>query len=383
MEMRLLYLSIILGAAISSAQAFETDDVYNRRIMANGAFYKADTTRDYTLSAADGAGWKDHEQLDADQDGTVTFEEFVAGAELPYPTWPGKVTRNIVYKQVNSVPVLLDIYEPLVKKYERAPVFYYTHGGGWSGGEKEFSDAQSVLFEALSREGFVCVSVMYRLVKMWNPDDDVLMIDCLIDCRDGLRFLKKHEVELGLDMDRVVVFGSSAGGHIAQLLTLSGADAFKGAPELTEYMVSPAAGISWYGPSDFRDTQLFVTDGLDDAFAPDHWARLITKKESFCYEGADKKTRRMIEELSPVWWLKEKSAPLLHIHGDQDVVISPNHAHHLQQKAKAVGAPVEIVMVKGAGHGWWAEGIEPSRERIDQMTVDFVLTHAANNQKRK
>ena len=369
------YIILLLMLLPLVAPALETDDAKNRKVMANEVFYKADTKRDYKLMPEDGEAWETYRHLDSNSDGVVTFEEFTAGADLPYPAWDGEVLRNIVYKRVNDETLLLDVYAPKVKKYERAPVFYYTHGGGWSGGRKELKGAQKAIFEALSREGFVCVGVMYRLVRMWNPDDPVIMRDCVVDCRDGLRFLKQHEAELGLDMDRVVVFGGSAGGHIAQLLTLSAADDFKGDTSLSDYKVSPVAGISWYGPSDFRDTRLFETEDLDDKFTPDHWGNRITKTAAIDYAGANEKTKQMIDEVSPVVYLKKNSASLLHIHGDQDVVISPNHAHHLQQHAMECGAPVQVQMVQGAGHGWWAPNIEPDRRAVEQMTVDFALTH--------
>jgi acetyl esterase/lipase len=370
------YIIYILMLLPLAAPAFETDDAKNRKVMANEVFYKADTQRDYKFTPEDGKTWETYQDLDSNSDGVVTFEEFAAGADLPYPAWDGEVLRNIVYKRAGGEALLLDVYLPKVKKYDRAPVFYYTHGGGWSGGRKELKGAQKAVFEALSEEGFVCVGVMYRLVKMWNRDDPVIMRDCVVDCRDGLRFLKKHEAELGLDMDRVVVFGGSAGGHIAQLLTFSAADDFKGDASLFDYKVSPVAGISWYGPSDFRDTRLFATEDLEDKFAPDHWANRITKTDPFEYADADEKTKQMVDEVSPVVYLKKDSAPLLHIHGDQDVVISPNHAHHLQQRANECGAPVQVEMVKGAGHGWWAPDIEPDRRTIEQITVDFALKHA-------
>jgi len=360
-----------------SSQGLEKNDAYNRRIMANEVFYKADTTHDYKLSVEDGAAWDQYGKLDADSNGQVSFDEFVAGADLPYPAWDGEVTRNIVYKRAGNEVLLLDIYAPRKAAKGKAPVFYYTHGGGWTGGSKELSYETRPLFEQLTKEGFVCVSVMYRLVKMWDPNDDVLMRDGLVDCRDGLRFLKKHEKELGLDMNRVVVFGSSAGGHIAQLLTFSSADAFPGESSLLSDKVTPAAGVSWFGPSDFRDTDLFVSDGLKDQFAPDHWANRITKADSFNYETADAETQRMIEELSPVWWLNKDSAPLLHMQGDQDTVISPRHAQHLKEQAAQKGADVEILMVKGAGHGWWNKGIEPDRDTLNHLTVEYVIKHTA------
>ncbi len=382
----LVYIGWVTFTVFASVQAktFETDDAANRRVMVGNAFYEADKTHDYKLTEADGGGWSEYGSLDANADGKVTFEEFDAGAELPCPEWDGEVRRNIVYKRVGEEVLLLDIYPPMVRKYKKAPVFYYTHGGGWSGGRKEITNEVRPLFEALSREGFVCVGVMYRVVKMWKPEDPNLMRDCVVDCRDGLRFLKKHEAELGIDMDRVAVFGSSAGGHLAQLLAWSGPDDFAGDPSLAAYKVKPVAGVSWFGPCDFRDTKLFVSEKVKDKFAPDHWARRITKPEGeFNYKFADEKTKRMIKEVSPVCWLKSNSAPLLHIHGDEDAVISLEQAKHLKKQAKSRRAAVEVEIVEGAGHGWWNKGIEPNRETIEQASVDFILRHAASGSKKR
>lgn len=362
----------LVGVA-ACAQAFETDDAYNRRLKANNAFVKADKSRDYKLSEADGESWGKYSRLDADSDEVVSFDEFLTGADLPCPEWDGKVTRNVVCKRVGDEAVLLDIYAPRKPSEGKAPVFYYTHGGGWVGGSKEISgDIQRVIGK-LSDRGFVCVSVHYRLVKPWNKDDPVLMRDCVVDCRDGLRFLKKHEDELEIDMDRVAVFGSSAGGHLAQVLTFSGADDFLGDKSLQPYKVQLAAGVSWFGPSDFRDNSLFDYPGPEKKFAPDHWSRYIAKTERFDYETADAQVRKMTEELSPVWWLKKESAPLLHIHGDKDFVIPPQHAVHLKENAAACDADVTVQMVTGAAHGWWNDGIEPSQDAVIQMTVDYVL----------
>lgn len=361
---------------VSAASAFEVDDAKNRKVMANEVFFKANTVADYKLKPDDGKSWDKYKHLDSDLNGEVNFGEFLDQAELPYPKWSGEVIRNIVYKRVDGDAQLLDVYAPLVKKYKKAPVFVYVHGGGWTGGTKELSGAVRPLFEALSKEGFVCVSVMYRLVKMWDQDDPVVMRDCVVDCRDSLRFLKKYEAKLGIDADRIVVMGNSAGGHLAQLLTFSDANDFRGDSLLSIFKARPVAGISWYGPSDFRDTQLFVTDKLDDKFPPDHWAKRITKAEAFAYTSADDLTKRMIDEVSPICYLKKTNPPLLHLHGNQDVVISPNHAQHLKVCAKAVGAPVDVIMVKGAGHGWWNANIEPDQKTIEKICVEFALQHA-------
>lgn len=292
---------------------------------------------------------------------------------MPYPKWNGKLTRNIVCKWSGDEVVLLDVYEPRKKLPGKAPVLYYTHGGGWVGGSKEISGHNHEVASELSDQGFAVVGVHYRLVKKWNKEDPVFMRDCAVDCRDDLRFLKKHEDELNLDMDRVVVFGSSAGGHLTQLLTFSGADDFAGDPTLASYKVNVAGGVSWFGPSDFRDNKLFQWRGPGRKFEGDHWARNINKSKRFDYKNENAVVRKHTEELSPVMWLKKDSAPLLHIHGDQDVVIAPPHATHLRKHAQAVGADVTVQMVRGAPHGWWTPGIEPTKDEIVRMSVDFAV----------
>jgi dipeptidyl aminopeptidase/acylaminoacyl peptidase len=77
--------------------------------------------------------------------------------------------------------------------------------------------------------------------------------------------------------------------------------------------------------------------------------------------------------VSPLYYLKKSSAPLLHIHGDQDPVISLTQAKHLEQEAKKRGAPVTVMYVKGGGHGWASKGIDPDRNTINQRSLDFIL----------
>ncbi len=364
--------------AVSAATALETDDEYNRLAQAGKAFYKADQNRDGKLTAADGKGWQKQSRLDKNGDGTVTRQEFIDGFVFIPPKWNGKALRNVVCKRVGKQEVLLDIYYPPEKKRGRAPVLYYIHGGGWSGGTKEIEDVNRHLFEALAKEGFVCVSVMYRLVKPGNPNDSVVIRDCAVDAKDGLRFLKKHEKELGVDMDRVVAFGFSAGSHLTQLVVFSGPGDFPGAPALAAYSVQPVGGISWSGPCDFQSPEYFESKDVKPRFSGDHWASRAVKlpKGKSVYDHPDQQTRMALAEISPVCYLKKDSAPLFHAHGAVDPVISVAQAHHLEAVAQKTGAPVEVLIVEGAGHGFWNKNIKPTRAEVEQRSIDFAIRQA-------
>ena len=82
-------------------------------------------------------------------------------------------------------------------------------------------------------------------------------------------------------------------------------------------------------------------------------------------------------EVSPVNYLSKDSPPLLMIQGDQDTTIPVKHAHHMQQEAEATGAPVEIMIIKNAGHNWRRvdADIDPSRDEIIERTVQFFVDH--------
>jgi dipeptidyl aminopeptidase/acylaminoacyl peptidase len=65
------------------------------------------------------------------------------------------------------------------------------------------------------------------------------------------------------------------------------------------------------------------------------------------------------------------------IQGDKDTTIPVKHAYYMQERAKAVQAPVAILIVKNSGHNWRSVGadIEPSREVIVERTVQFFADH--------
>lgn len=245
----------------------------------------------------------------------------------------------------------------------------FTHGGGWAAGNrfKAALGSFATLFKKLIDEGFAIAPVSYRLAKKGS---NVAMRDCVIDCKDAVRYLAKHSEDLRIDPMRIHVMGDSAGGHIAQMLLLASADQFAGDAELAGTAYKMVSGVSWYGPSDFEKIDLFNHD--DRASFKDRFAARILGSTS----GPKEKLTRY-REVSPVNYLQRNSPPLLMIQGDKDTTIPVKHAYHMKEKAEAVNAPVEIMIIKNSGHNWRkvdAE-IDPSRDTIIERTVGFFLRH--------
>lgn len=274
---------------------------------------------------------------------------------------------EVVYKKAGGKELKLDLYYPTAKRPEKCPVIVFTHGGGWAAGNryKAASGSFAVVFQRLIKEGFAIAPVSYRLAK---KESGVAIRDCVIDCKDAIRYLAKHSETFQIDPNRVFVMGDSAGGHIAQMLLLTSPEQLPGEVPLAKTHYRMVAGVSWYGPCDFENLDLFNHDDRAD-FRDRFAARIIDSNSG----PTDKLVR--YREVSPINYLSEDSPPLLMIQGDKDTTIPVKHAYYMKKKADAVGAPVEIMIIKNSGHNWRRVDvdIDPSRETIIERTVQFLV----------
>ncbi|MBB6331294.1 acetyl esterase [Chryseobacterium sediminis] len=111
--------------------------------------------------------------------------------------------------------VRLHIYQP--EGFNPDRVLLYFHGGGYVFGLPEQVDDQ--MFGIADRLKATIISVDYRLSPQYRFPIPVL------DGFDALQWIIKHgEPELGIDSDRITVFGASAGGHLAAAVAQMAAD---------------------------------------------------------------------------------------------------------------------------------------------------------------
>jgi len=316
--------------------------------------------------------WRWNKKFDLNNDKIVTYQEFENTIEVPYLNTGGKRKLNVLYKTTNEEDLYLDMYYPKnSKETDKLPVVIYTHGGGWVSGSRH--GAANAYFKtvhtALLEKGFCVVSVSYRLVAQ-QKSITTSMRDCVIDSKDAIRYLSKHSKELGIDTNKVYSFGDSAGGQISQMLLLSPPNSLLGDKSLSKYSYTMVAGVSWYGPCDFENTSLFNYD--DRANFHDRFGGRILKPDT-----ESKDTLALYREMSPLNYLNKNSAPLLLIQGDSDTTIPVKHAYYMQEKNRAINAPVTIKIVKNAGHNWRKVGadISPTKDEIVQTTVDYFVSH--------
>jgi len=111
----------------------------------------------------------------------------------------------------------LDITYPNEDREMPRPTLIYFHGGGFFGGSKSVGDPlagsdATALLDDICAEGFNLVNIDYVLVPEYHFPAPLIQAD------EAFRFLMDHAEEYHLDMERVVIMGSSAGAIITSQL---------------------------------------------------------------------------------------------------------------------------------------------------------------------
>ncbi|WP_018680973.1 alpha/beta hydrolase [Actinokineospora enzanensis] len=143
------------------------------------------------------------------------FATIIPPVEVIVGDQPVDVEDHVVPGPAGAPDIVLTIVRPrdLVTP---APAFYSIHGGGMVLGTRFFG-IDGLIDDAL-RFGAVGVSVEYRLAPE-NPAPAAVE-----DCYAGLVWLAEHAEELGVDRDRIVVMGASAGGGLSAGVSLLARD---------------------------------------------------------------------------------------------------------------------------------------------------------------
>ena len=224
------------------------------------------------------------------------------------------------------------------------PTLVYIHGGGWVGGTKESSILRLLPYLEM---GWAVVNVEYRLARV------ALAPGAVEDCRCALRWIRNNAEQYALDVDRIVVTGNSAGGHLS-LTTgmLTAADGFDGrCPQrdpghFADAMVEElpvAAIVNWYGITDVGD--LVVGNNA--------------KTYAVAWLGSLPNRDELGEQLSPLNMVRKGLPPILTIHGDADPIVPYDHAIELHAKLDEAGVPNRLLTIPGGGHG----GFSPEETR--------------------
>ena len=258
---------------------------------------------------------------------------------------------DIEYAKVGDVSLKLDLHRP---QGERPPVIVYVHGGAWRGGSKE-----DVPIGSLMERGYAIASVNYRL------STQAVFPAQVHDIKAAIRFLRANAGVYHINADKIVIIGSSAGGHLAALVGVTnGVEALEGTVGEHLEQSSDVQGIvSFFGASNLQTI-------LSQSTAHGLSVRIPALK-LLLGDTPDKKPE-LARLASPVEHLDKNDPPLLMIHGDADPQMPPQQSDELAKGYRGLGLPMTLIVMPGSRHGG-AEFYDDERTVIVSKFLDKVL----------
>jgi len=173
-------------------------------------------------------------------------------------------TQTLAYRSVPGVPADLLSVDLVLPRRDAgcpaAPLVVYFHGGGYALGDKSQQVADKIALFTAAGWGFA--SVNYRLSPLPVQLDDPARVRYPTAQRDGaaaLRFLADIAGAQGLDHNRLLLLGHSAGAHLAALLSTDAR--FLAAEGLSRSAVRCVALLD----TEAFDLEALVAEGGDDA----------------------------------------------------------------------------------------------------------------------
>lgn len=262
---------------------------------------------------------------------------------LPFATIPG-------YR-----PLELDLYRPSAA--HPLPAVVYLHGGGWRQGSRAaaspgFRDWRPGLLTRLAAAGFVVISADYRL------SGEARFPAQLDDVYRAVDWATAEGEEHGADPSRILLWGDSAGGHLAALA----ATGDRQRPQVRGV-------VAWYPVTDLPSIQADADAvGGEPHNTPD--ARETALLGTLI--SADLAAAR---QASPVTHASTARAPFFLAHGHADLLVPYQQSIRLRDALLAAGREVTLYTVEGAGHMWQGASVH-QLDALLGATIAFLRQHS-------
>lgn len=265
------------------------------------------------------------------------------------------VDRDLPYAATDNPRQTLDLLLPQTRTVDGPlPIVVFIHGGGWRQGQKA---AGLRPLSALVRTGrYAGATIGYRLSgeSQWPSQ--------IHDCKAAIRWLRANASRWDLDGDRIAVWGTSAGGHLAAMLGTSAgvADMDGSLGPHTQQSTRVTCVVDFFGPTDFLTMNAMAPPGA----RLDHDA--ADSPESLLIGGAIQEHPDRVKSANPVTYASSDDPPLLMIHGTDDPLVPFPQSERLRDALQEHGGDVTLIPVQGGGHGGFRN------PRVDRTVEAFL-----------
>ena len=234
------------------------------------------------------------------------------------------------------------------------PVVLDLHGGAW---QRKDRKAEEPMDRAIAASGVLVVAIDMTISK------EAPYPACIQDASYGIRWLKTKAAEWKGDAATLGLYGSSSGGHVAEMLMLRPNDA--------RYNSIPLEGAK----VDTSVLYVATRSPISDTFA--RYEQAVRKPN----ENLQKASKTFfnpwetIHEGNPIEIIERKEPigkrPLLIMQGALDDNVLPAAQEKFVKTFKAAGGDVTFKIFEGSVHEWVAKP-GPQTDRAREMVKAFI-----------
>lgn len=228
----------------------------------------------------------------------------------------------------------------------------FIHGGAWIAGDKE-SYVSGMEYGA-TELGIATASVNYRYIS-----DDVDLLDVLDDIDDALAAIKTKGNEVGVNINKVLLTGDSAGGHLSLLYAYA---------RKSTAPVTPVAVISNSGPTDLYDDNFYHNNALGDETVI---CDLLSKAcgQRFTYDTKES-AMTALYSVSPIAYVSADCVPTVINHGNADSIVPFSNAVTLDALLTQYGVEHVLNVYDGADHDLGKD--DEAKKKADELLFGYI-----------
>jgi acetyl esterase/lipase len=254
-------------------------------------------------------------------------------ADAPYTQ-----EQNIVYGETDGIGLLMDVFRPTGESNGVGIVDVAS--GAWHSDRGKIEDHKKAQFyDVFCGKGYTVFAIRPGSRSIYTVPQ---MVDHL---NRGIRYVKAHASDYGVDPNNLGLTGASAGGHLALIVSLAPQAA---KPDATDPLQKhdtkfTAVGI-FFPPTDFLDW-----NGETASFQ-----RLGDLLFTGGVEGhSDDEIKQVAESISPArLQIPADSPPFFIIHGDADPMVPLQQSEKMIKTLQDAGVSAELTVKPGGGHPW-------------------------------
>lgn len=255
----------------------------------------------------------------------------------------------------------LDLIIP--KHTEETGLILYIHGGAWIGGDKD--GYRSTLTRMAEKHGVACAAINYRYIC-----SDIDLNDLMDDIDAAMVCIKETGKKHGTDINRSILTGGSAGGHLSLLYSYS---------RVENSAIPPVAVMSDCGPTDLSDDYYYYNEDLGKPSGLGDYATISEILTWACGETVTFDSRedaaQAIAKVSPLTYVNEKTVPTIINHGMMDDIVPFRNAQALEAKLTQCGVEHVFNIYPNSGHGLDLdpENARHAAELFDHYIQKFIV----------